>query len=408
MKRLFSSRSHLAAAVAVVAVLAAALGYVLAGTPAAQNQLTAYFEKTTGLYPGDDVRVLGVSVGKVDSVTPEGTQVKVVLHYRADRRIPAQAKAAIVAPSLVTGRYIQLAPVYTGGPVLADGATLPRSRTAIPVEWDQISSQLTRLSQALGPNGANAQGAVSGAVSSAAKMFDGNGQALRDTLGAMSDAARGLSANSGNLFSTVRDLNTFVQALNDSGAEVTTFSNELASISALLNDNRGQLASLLEKADHAMNDISAFVKDNKERIGTSVDQVADIARLLAKDQMQLANLLHLAPTTLANFYNIYDPHTGAFTGRAALAHLNGVSNTTCQAIFSLGGSLQDCQRLLKPVLDQLNLHNLPVGVNPTVQPGTANQKNPGQPDPPPPPAPAADAPAPPAGGLLGLLTGGAS
>ena len=68
--------------------------------------------------------------------------------------VPADAKAVVVAASVVSDRYIQLTPAYTGGPQLADDAVIPVSRTAVPVEVDQIYTSLNRLAQALGPNGA--------------------------------------------------------------------------------------------------------------------------------------------------------------------------------------------------------------------------------------------------------------
>lgn len=397
------ARSHRLALALVLVVLAGAGTLFVVQAGPADKRTTAYFDKVTGLYVGDEVRVLGVSVGKVDAITPQGDQVKVDFHYEGRRKVPADAKVAIVAPSLVTGRYLQMAPVYTGGPELADGAVVGRDRTAVPVEWDQISGELTRLSQALGPDGLNSRGALGNAVDSTATALDGNGQKLRDTISAMSAAVNGLSQDRGNLFTTVRDLNTFIQALNDSGDQIGTVSNQLASISALLNDNREQFATLLHETDGAMTSITRFVHDNRDRLRQGVEGTADVAHQLADNQMNLANLLHLAPTTLANFYNIYDPHTGAFTGRPALAHLNGVANTVCQSVFSLGGTAQDCKNALAPILDQLNLKNLPISVSPTTQTGTANQREPGEPDPGGPPRQPQ-----PTDGLQGLLKGSGS
>jgi hypothetical protein len=65
--------------------------------------------------------------------------------------------------------------------------------------------------------------------------------------------------------------------------------------------------------------------------------------------------LHLAPTTLANLYNTYDPTTGSATGRLVLAQVDGLANMVCQALFSVGGTLDDCRTALAPLLDQLNL-----------------------------------------------------
>ncbi|MEA2346162.1 MAG: phospholipid/cholesterol/gamma-HCH transport system substrate-binding protein, partial [Thermoanaerobaculia bacterium] len=146
-------RRRLYGTVLIVLVLAVAATYYVFGSALREVQVSGVFERANGLYPGDDVRILGVSVGKVDQVTPRGSDVKIDFHYDRGYRVPGNAMAAIVAPSLVSGRYIQLAPAYRGGPVMGDGAIIPLERTAVPVEWDQIQSELTSLSQALGPNG---------------------------------------------------------------------------------------------------------------------------------------------------------------------------------------------------------------------------------------------------------------
>ena len=58
----------------------------------------------------------------------------------------------IVAPNLVAARYVQLTPAYeSSGPTMPDGAVIPVERTAVPVEWDEVKAQLTRLATELGP-----------------------------------------------------------------------------------------------------------------------------------------------------------------------------------------------------------------------------------------------------------------
>lgn len=77
--------------------------------------------------------------------------MKVVLRVDSDVDIPADAKAVIVAQSLVTGRFVQLTPVYDSGEKLANKATIPMERTVVPMEWDDIKAQLSKLSESLGP-----------------------------------------------------------------------------------------------------------------------------------------------------------------------------------------------------------------------------------------------------------------
>ena len=110
------------------------------------RKISALFTSATGVYPGDDVRVSGVKVGTISSIKPEGTQSRMELKVDRDVEIPADAKAVVVAQNLVAARYVQLTPAYrNSGPTMPDNTVIPLERTAVPVEWDQVKEQLTRL-----------------------------------------------------------------------------------------------------------------------------------------------------------------------------------------------------------------------------------------------------------------------
>ena len=115
------------------------------------HQVVAYFPSTVGLYPGDDVRVVGVPVGKIESIQPRAGDVKVTMRVDDGVKLPADARALIIAPNLVSARFIQFTPAYKSGPTLADGAQIGLDRTGVPVEWDDVKEQLTQLSASLGP-----------------------------------------------------------------------------------------------------------------------------------------------------------------------------------------------------------------------------------------------------------------
>ena len=87
-------------------------------------EVTAYFEDSAGLFVGNDVGILGVAVGKITDIEPDGDRVKVTMEIDADRAVPADAGAVVVARSVATDRYVELTPVYDGGPKLADGAEI--------------------------------------------------------------------------------------------------------------------------------------------------------------------------------------------------------------------------------------------------------------------------------------------
>lgn len=127
--------------IAVVAVIAIVAAVIIGGTIVNNlryNTYTAYFKATSGMFVGDPVKIIGVEVGKVSSITPRSGDVKVRFTVDSSRKLPKNASAYIVADSLVGGRFIQVTPVYHGGDTLGDGGQIPMERTAIPVEWDQV------------------------------------------------------------------------------------------------------------------------------------------------------------------------------------------------------------------------------------------------------------------------------
>src|SRR4051812_25729301 len=193
---------RLAVVIAVVAALAAGVttAAVAAGGGGGTKHLTAYFTRTIGLYQGNDVRVLGVGIGKVDKLTVQGTKVRVDISYDGKYKLPQDVKAVVVPPSVVSDRFIQLTPAYTGGPALADNEKLDVDRTAVPLEFDEIFRNLDQMNTALGPNGANRYGALSRLVKVSAKNLDGNGEALNGAVKQFSAAISTLAGSRTDLF----------------------------------------------------------------------------------------------------------------------------------------------------------------------------------------------------------------
>ncbi len=146
----------------LLVVLLLAVGAVLnvAVSETETKKVTAMFPRAVSVYKGTDVRILGVNVGEVTAVTPAGNAVRVEMEYDAEYDLPKDAQAVIVTPTLVADRFVQLTPVYEGGPTMADGATIELPDTGVPVELDRIYGSLQALTRALGPNGVNKDGSL--------------------------------------------------------------------------------------------------------------------------------------------------------------------------------------------------------------------------------------------------------
>lgn len=318
-----ATQTRRAAPTALVCVLGLLLvaGVYVAMGPAAGTRVTAYFDRAVGLYAGSAVRVLGIEVGAVDAVVPDGAVVRVDLTVRPEFPIPPDASAVVVAPSLVSDRYVQLTPAYVEGPAMASGTVIPRERTATPVEIDALMRSIDDLSTALGPTGANADGALSSVLDTAAANLRGNGQNLNTTLTRLGDLAGTLSDSRGDLFTTVDNLHRFTATLAESDKQIRDFQTRLADVAGFLAGEREQLGSSLGALAGALEDVDAFISDNKDLIAANVERLAGITKALVDQREALAEVIDVAPLGASNFVNAYDAASGSVAVRGAFPEL---------------------------------------------------------------------------------------
>lgn len=360
----------MAGAATLIVVIAAVSAAVVMWPSQSSKTITAYFSAATDLYSGDHVTILGVQVGQISKITSQGRRVKVQMTLNKGVQVPANAKAAIVTPTLVTTREIQLTPAYTGGPALADGGSIPQSRTAVPVEWDQIEHEMNNLATSLGPKG-QSNGALNRLLNTSAANLKGQGTNLHDTLTSLSQATTTLADNKGNLFATVDNLQTFVKVLANANTQVDQFNHELTSVSGVLADNRTELATALSTLHSSLGTIESFVKNNRTALANNLNGLDSVTANLAKNDQALADVLQRLPNETSNFNNIYDPTNHAITGSIAAENFQDPASFVCSTITSVGGGGDQCQTALEPLLKTLgkgapSLPNLsPIQRNPS-------------------------------------------
>jgi len=374
MNRLLSSTAaKVVALVAVVAVVVGA-GWVLTHRT---KTITAMFESTRGVYEDDTVRVLGVRVGTISDITPEAGLSKVTMKIDRDVPIPADANALLVAQSLVAERFIQLTPAHTGGEEMPDGGMIPPDRTAVPVEWDGVKEQLMKLSTALSPVGDEETGPLGQFVESADSLLDGNGAEVRDALREVSQTMSLISDGRENLFTTLKNLQLFVTALSQSEEQIVSFGGRLASVSQVLSDQTADIDAALRDLDLAVMDINRFLGNHGDRVTNAVDKLGRATEVVRDRRAELEGVLHVGPTAMANFYNIYRPYQGVLNGVLAMNQMANPTNFICGAIAGLANNTAEsdaqlCAEYMGPLFNSLT-SNYPYGavtppITPTAEP----------------------------------------
>lgn len=356
----------------VVALIAVVAVVVVAGS--GKKHGVAYFESVKSVYPHDKIRILGVEVGTIDDIVPEDDRVRVEFSYDSKYTLPADVRAAIVSPTLVATRFIQLDPAYADGPRFPDGGTIPAERTVSPLEFDDLKSELSRVAKALGPDGLDRTGALSDFLDVAAQNGNGQGKRFNVMIRELSGALETLSEGRGDLFGTVRNLQVFVSAVAAMDTQVAEFNRRLGGVSDVLADNGDELTAALKSVDKAARLVRTFVRDNRPGMSEATHQLAGLTTTLAGSRDDLATLLHVAPNTLTNFFNIFSPRMSAFTGGLMVDNLATPGHLVCALIANQVGDPaageKACNSYLGPLMNQLRVQAPPIGTGgPLIMPG---------------------------------------
>lgn len=362
-------RTVLLAGLVTLAVLGSAV--VVRAEVFAPTTITASFSSAVAIYPGDQVRVAGVGVGTVTAIEPRGTEATMTLEIDRRVAIPANASAVVVAQNLIAARYVQLTPAYRSGdgPTMGDGSVIPIERTAVPVEWDEVKTQLTRLATDLGPKNGVSETSVSRFIDSAANAMDGNGDKLRQTLSELSGVGRILADGSGNIVDIIKNLQTFVTALRDSNTQIVSFQDRLATLSSVLDGSRSDLDSAVTNLSAAVGEVQRFIAETRGRTSEQLTRLSNVTQTVVDHKISLENILHAAPNAFANAYNIYNPDIGAPLGNFVLNNLSSPISFICGAIGAVENvtapeTAKLCAQYLGPALRLFNFNYLPIPINP--------------------------------------------
>ncbi|CAN5414745.1 MCE family protein [soil metagenome] len=316
LSRFVTTRSVI---VVVLALFLAGFVFLRNADAVESKTVAAHFPRAVSIFEGTDVRILGVSVGRVTAVTPEGESVRVDMEYDGEFDLPEDAQAVIVTPTLVSDRFVQLTPVYDGGAVMADGADIALPDTAVPVELDRIYASLRDLTATLGPNGVNADGTLNHLVTAGADALDGQGKRANEMLRNLAQAASTFNNSGGDLFQTVSQLADFTTTLSANDGLVRAFVEDLADVSTQLSDERVELQRTLSAVADAVGTVKGFVRRNRKALVTDVEKLSRVMRTIASESDSLNTALDVAPVAIGNLFLAYNTESGSIGSRIGVS-----------------------------------------------------------------------------------------
>ena len=308
---------------------------------ASTTTVTAYFPDTAGLFEGNDVGVLGVTVGRITDIEPEGIEVRVTMEIDADQPVPADAGAVVVARSVATDRYVELTPVYSGGEALADGDVITRDRTRTPVDFDDVLGALNTFATGISGSEQGTE-AVRRIIEDGDAALRGNGRRLQTTVGSLADAVNGVSGQREDLSATLVSLDRLVGEIADNDETARTFIRRVSRASQMLAEDRVRFRTALRALDRAVRTIADFAVTNRQEVVQAIGGTSKVFRTMLRKQQALTEILEVFPLALQNLPRAVTPE-----GRVRMR----MSPTV---LLPLGGQIAAlCERLPGPLCDLL-------------------------------------------------------
>jgi phospholipid/cholesterol/gamma-HCH transport system substrate-binding protein len=314
--------------------------------------VTALMGDSAGLFVGNDVGVLGVTIGKVTSIKPEGGHVRVTMKVDADQPVPAGAGAVVVARSVATDRYVELTPVYHSGPRMKDGAVIEQPKTRTPVDFDDVLAALNTFANGISGS-AETKNAIKNILQAGSQAVQGRGEEFNKAITSLGGAVNTISGQRENITATVRSLDTLTGTIAQNQKLVRTFVDQVTRASALLAEERINFQTALRSLSRAITLVADFARNNRQQLVTTLNRGTAVMKALMTKRDQLTETLRVMPVTLQNLHNIL--HGDRLLVRVdptVLLPIGGLINTMCAAspvdvCAAFGPSLLNLNNLLQ-------------------------------------------------------------
>jgi phospholipid/cholesterol/gamma-HCH transport system substrate-binding protein len=280
-----------AAFVVVMAVLTAFL-FLIFGQyrTGATNGYSAVFADASRIKSGDSVRVAGIRVGTVHSVSlrPDKT---VVVTFDTDRSVvlTTGTKAAVRYLNLVGDRYLELVDGPGSTRLLPAGSQIPPDRTEPALDLDLLLGGLKPVIQGLNPQDVNAL------TSSLIQVFQGQDATMESLLSKTSSFSNALADNGQVVEQLIDNLNTVMATLAKDGDKFSGAIDGLEKLITGLSEERDPIGAAIESLDNGTASIADLLTNARPPLAGTVDQLNRVAPLLDQDKDRIDLALQKAP-----------------------------------------------------------------------------------------------------------------
>ncbi|WP_037679316.1 MCE family protein [Streptomyces griseus] len=256
---------------------------------------SAAFSEAGGLKPGDEVRIAGVKVGKVDDVDLDGDHVKVTFKVKGDPKFGTETGASIRVKTILGAKYLALNPKGPGQ--LKPGSEIPLRRTVSAYDVVQAFSDLTTTSEKVDSD------RLAKALDTISTTFQDSPSEVRASIRGLSRISRTVASRDKALSELLRHANGTTGVLADRSKDFTALLKDGDKLFTEISKRRKAIHKLLKTSASLGIELSGLVDDNNKEIGPALTGLKGVVQMLERNQSSLDRSVKLLAPYVRVFTN---------------------------------------------------------------------------------------------------------
>lgn len=296
MRQLARARGPLLGVVAfalVSLVLTAAVAGTLAkGAGEDPVRLTAVFEDASGLQPGDEVRIAGVRVGRVEERELVDRRAHVTFTVDAGQPIHHGIRAEISYLNLLGQRYVSLERGRPGGRVLQDGDTIPIEQTRGALDLTALFNAFRPLFDLLEPE------EVNGLAREVVAALQGEGPTLTHLLRQTAALTQHIAGRDRVIDQVITNMTVVMETTAGHREEITELVDQLGSLVSGLAEDRAELGDTLTAMQELTHVTQGLVTESGDPLSRDVARLRRVGEVFNANSALLGKTLDDAPVML--------------------------------------------------------------------------------------------------------------
>ncbi|WP_329437665.1 MCE family protein [Streptomyces sp. NBC_01280] len=256
---------------------------------------SAAFSEAGGLKPGDEVRIAGVKVGKVEDVALDGGHVKVTFKIKGDPEFGTGTGASIRVKTILGAKYLALHPKGPGQ--LRPGSEIPLKRTVPAYDVVQAFSDLTTTTEKVDTD------RLAKALDTLSTTFEDSPAEIRASIKGLSKISRTVASRDKALGELLDHANGVTGVLAEHSEDFSALVKDGDKLFKEISKRRTAIHKLLKSSIALGIELSGLVDDNNKEIGPALKGLNRVVRMLEKNQSSLDRSVKLLAPYVRVFSN---------------------------------------------------------------------------------------------------------